>query len=382
MSGSEHINWDHHAVIGWLMRDGRMLAHQDAMITALGEQMDAAGAPVHRVRLSVRTLHPLLRAVTSTWLKGQHATPIVKSPHGFENKSAVTGSPIQIVIETGKSVRKRLESPLTPEDHVSLHELQAQGMTDYLALPLVFSSGGRASLIFSTECQGGFDDTDIQKLATLADSFAPVVEALSARQTALAVAEAYLGPRTGRRVLDGQITRGDIETIEAAILISDIRGWTQLNRELSPRDAMERANQYFELLADAIEGHGGEILKFLGDGLLAIFPTEAGADDACARALSAARQAHRAEGVAGVAFGIGLHFGEVLYGNIGSRTRIDFTVLGPSVNMVARIESLCVALDQPVLFSQAFADRLNEPVIKVGDHALKGLPGEVPVFRV
>ena len=172
-------------------------------------------------------------------------------------------------------------------------------------------------------------------------------------------------------MLNGEITRGDIETIKAAILISDIRDWTGLNNRLSPETLLALANTYFEIISEAVAAHGGEILKFLGDGVLAIFPTDPRIGDgtACSNALKAARQAlHTVSDETqplDLTFGIGMHFGEVLYGNIGSKTRIDFTVLGHAVNLTSRIEGLCGKLREPLLFSKEFADRLSEPVTRV-----------------
>lgn len=383
MQRLENADWDHYAVIAWLLRQGRMLPDRDEVITALGEQLVAAGAPVSRVRLSMRTLHPLVQAVSFTWEHGQAILPATEARHGFRDNAAFIGSPVQAIAETGKPFRKQLERGLGAEDHQVLHELKAQGLTDYLGLPLPFSSGGRAILILGTQRPGGFRASDLEKLEIISMALSPVIEVFDARQIGLAVAEAYLGPRTGRRVLNGQITRGDIDTIEAAILISDIRDWTQMNQRLPARQAVVRANEYFELLAGAVESHDGEILKFLGDGVLAIFPSGDGSGDACARALNAAREARNpGAGPEDVSFGVGLHVGEVLYGNVGSQTRIDFTVLGQAVNIAARIESLCASLGSSILFSREFAERVSDPVVKVADQDLKGLDGQVPIYTL
>nr|WP_286183469.1 adenylate/guanylate cyclase domain-containing protein [Labrenzia sp. R4_1] len=172
-------------------------------------------------------------------------------------------------------------------------------------------------------------------------------------------------------------------------MVSDIRDWTGLNMRLSAEEALGRANRYFEIIAEAVEGKGGEILKFIGDGVLAIFPTEDGqADDraVCANALEAAQTAlqcaQEAEPPLDLTFGIGLHFGEVLYGNIGSSRRIDFTVLGSAVNLASRLEGLCRQWDRPVLFSEDVAGRLNVEVEKLGSAELKGVTEKVGVFGV
>lgn len=371
-------DWDPYAVVAWLLREGRIGAGWEGLTAALGDRLCAANAPIYRLRLSMRTLHPLVGAVSSTWQAGRASVPVVESPHGFERLPAAIGSPIRIVAETGRAFRRRLDGRLGADDPSILHELKAEGATDYLGLPLPYSTGGRAILLLTSNRPGGFSDADLDRFGIVAAALSPVVEVLSARQTALAVAQAYLGPRTGRRVLEGQITRGDVETIEAAILVSDIRGWTRMNRDLPPDAAVALANRYFELLAGLIDDHGGEILKFLGDGLLAVFAETQGSQDACARAFTAATGA--LSGECGVDFGIGLHFGHVRYGNVGSASRLDFTVLGQAVNMAARIEARCAEMTTPILFSQAFADRLHRPVTRLADQRLKGLEDPVAVF--
>ena len=308
----------------------------------------------------------------------------IEALHGLEGRSGYIGSPLEIIGRTGAPFRKRLAGALSDTDHNVLHDLKARGGTDYYGVPMRFSDATSATLVFTTDNVGGFSDPDIERLTEIASVMAPISEVFSAKRASLAVAEAYLGPRTGRRVLAGQITRGHIETINAAILVSDIRDWTGLNNRVGPENALALANTYFELIAEAVESNGGEILKFVGDGVLAVFPTDSQTSDAatvcaatvCEGALAAARQALRIarqpDRLLKLSFGVGMHFGEVLYGNIGSRTRIDFTVMGQAVNTAARIEALCSRFGEPVLFSQDFADRLAGPTKLVAEEILKG----------
>lgn len=374
-------DWNPQPVIDWLLHDGRLMADRDQMIAELSLRILNEGVPLCRLRLSFRTVHPLIAGLTTSWERDADEITSLPTPYGFQTNDAFIGSPIAIIARTGQPFRRRLDEQLQESDHRLLHELKARGMTDYFGRALTFTSGPGAMMLFNSDAPGGFSEADIAGLNRIADVMAPIVEVFNARLIALAVAEAYLGPRTGRRVLDGQITRGDIETLNAAILVSDIRGWTRLNQTHSTRDAVDLANRYFEQMAETIDAQGGEILKFLGDGLLAIFPDDAEQGDPCIRALSAAKAACDSD-IGDVRFGIGLHYGEVLYGNIGSQSRIDFTVLGQAVNIAARIEGLCGQLGEPILFSQAFADRLDKRVIKVSDEALKGIEGTLPIYRV
>ena len=341
--------------------------------------MLASGAPLWRLRLSMRTLHPLLAAISSVWERDEGPVKRIETPHGLEGRSGYIGSPLEIMGRTGTAFRKQLAAALSDADHNVLHELKARGGTDYFGIPLRFSDGTSGTLVVTTDAAGGFSDPDIERVTEIASVLAPIVEVFGSRRVSLAVAEAYLGPRTGRRVLEGQITRGDIERIDAAILVSDIRDWTGLNNRLPAEAALALANRYFEVIAEAVESNDGEILKFIGDGVLAVFPTDDGALDganACSKALAAARRALQLAGEAtpklDLNFGMGVHFGEVLYGNIGSKSRIDFTVLGQAVNTAARIEGLCSRFDRPILFSQEFADQLAEPTTLVAEEILKG----------
>ena len=386
---AERRPWDPAPIIAWLLDEGRFLANVDELVSELGDRLLSAGAPVWRVRLSMRTLHPLVTAVSSVWERDSETTLSLQSPHGMEGRAGYVGSPLEIIARTGKAYRKRLEDALDDTDHNVLHDLRSRGGTDYFGLPMRFTRGANALAVFNSDTPGGFSGGDIDGFTETATILAPIVEVFNSRSVSLAVAEAYLGPRTGQRVLEGQITRGDIEKIDAAILVSDIRDWTGLNNRVAAETALALANRYFEIIAEAVEAHGGEILKFIGDGVLAVFPTEDGALDAdtvCRHALAAARQALEAAQAADppldLRFGFGLHFGEVLYGNIGSKTRIDFTVLGQAVNVAARIEGLCGTLDRPVVFSEEFAGRLSEPTTLVAEETLKGNESVSKVFTV
>ena len=384
---SAPAHWEAEPIIDWLLAEGRLLADVDEVVRQLGQRMLAARAPLWRLRLSMRTLHPLTAAITSVWERDSESTQLIEAPHGLEGRSGYIGSPLEIISRTRTPFRKRLTDALSETDHNVLHELKARGGTDYFGLPLKFSNGAAAILVFTTDVGDCFSDLDIKQFTQITSVLAPIIEVFSAKRVSLAIAQAYLGPRTGQRVLDGQITRGHIEKINAAILVSDIRDWTGLNNRMTAESALALANRYFEIIAEAVETHGGEILKFIGDGVLAIFPTD---DDtleavtACDSALAAARQAlqmaQESDPPLNLSFGMGLHFGEVLYGNIGSKTRIDFTVLGQAVNIAARIEGLCSKFDQPILFSQDFANRLTEPTTLVAEEILKGLDAKFNVL--
>lgn len=362
----------------WILTQGRMNGLQ-ALIDGLGARLRAGGMDLMRLRLGMRTTHPLTTALSFMWENS--GGPIVQAaaPHGLENRSAYVGSPMEHVARTRTPFRRILTGTLTKDDHTVLHELQLRGATDYYGIPLVFVEGSGGILMAVSEAASGFSDDDITLLDTLSQVIAPVAEAHGNHHLATAIATSYLGPKTGQRVLDGQITRGDIETTQAAILFSDIRGWTALNATLPAAEILQIANRYFEIISDAVDSTGGEILKFMGDGVLALFPSDStgrGRKLACRNAVAAA---HAAQGIAAdtdrfdTSFGIGIHFGEVLYGNVGAHARIDFTILGQAVNIASRVESSCADLGQSVLVSDTVAKIADLPMQHVSTQPLKGV---------
>jgi adenylate cyclase len=247
---------------------------------------------------------------------------------------------------------------------------------------LVFTTGQVGGLIVMTDRPDGFTDADMAKFETLAKVICPIMEASSAYDFARTIATTYIGPRSGARVIDGNITHGDVETLNAAIWFSDLFGWSRLANTMSPEDAVALANDYFEVVDNAVTGAGGEVLKLIGDAVLAIFPIDGDAGAACAAALAAARDARSNADAAGGAFtfGIGLHLGELAYGNVGSPSRLDFTVMGQAVNMSARIEKLTRSLDHSVVLSEAFATASGADCTDLGHHAVAGWDAPVRVF--
>ncbi len=373
------MNWKLNKVIDWLLSEGRMLPDLDHIVEALGSAMLEAGAPVWRIRLAIRTVHPLVTALSVAWERDSEQIDSVAATHGLDQRQEYIGSPIARIAQTSRPLRQSLVE-LTSDDHVAFHELRERGATDYYGMPLRFIGEGGGVLIFVSDRAEGFNDEDIAGFDTIGAAITAIVEVHRLRNLSMAVAEAYLGPRTGRRVVGGQITRGDIDRIEAAILISDIRDWTGLNARMPVAETVELANRYFEVIDKAVSENGGEILKFLGDGVLAIFPADPDMRSACHRALTAARSALKAAPSTDLKYGVGLHCGSVLYGNIGSEARLDFTVLGQAVNIAARIEALCGETGQPALYSGEFAGMVDADHLPLGQYSLKGLDRPAQIF--
>lgn len=370
--------WSPQPPTAWLLNNAANAASLDDLTQQFGAQLAVAGAPVWRLRFAMRTLHPLLAAVGTTWENDTGPKPVIESTHGLETRGGYAGSPMTTVSQSRRPFRRDL-SNLTAEDHDVLHELRAQGGSDYYALPILFGERVAAVMTVTTRHEGGFATSDLAGFDAIAAQLAPFIEVLRLNTLSSAVSEAYLGPHTAQRVLSGDITRGHVDTIDAAILMSDLRGWTQLNVEQDASEAVAIANSFFEVMDTAVTEEGGEILKFMGDGVLAVFHATVGQQEAAARALRAAQKATRFQNDT-LQFGVGLNFGEVLYGNVGSAKRLDFTVMGPAVNLAARIEALCAATERPILMSDTCAALSGEST-KVGTFALKGLPAPVPVFE-
>jgi adenylate cyclase len=368
-------------VLEWLLVEGRRLTALAPLAEGLGQRLAAAGAPVDRLRLSLRTVHPLVTAHTAVWHRDRGSEPALATPHGLESRETYVNSPLAFVRETGQPFRRRLDRDLGPQDHSLLHVLAQEGMTDYLALPIVFTGDERrAALVVSTRRAAGFEDNDLAKFEALARVASPLLEVLRNSEVARAVAEAYIGPRSGPMVLAGRIQRGDVERIEAAIWFSDLQGWSRLANTLPPEEAVALANAYFEIVDAAILAAGGEVLKLIGDAVLAIFT---GAPKAACRAALAAAAAAQAEAAAKAVtfrFGIGLNWGEVVMGNVGSPTRLDFTVMGQAVNLTARIEKLTRKLDRPVVCSAALAEASGLELDDLGTHAVAGWDAPVRVL--
>ena len=385
MTTSDSFNWPLDPVIDWLLEEGRFLTSIDALAAGLGGKLIEAGAPIARMRLSVRILHPLIAAMSAIWQRDGTIAEDVRDVQGFSQDAAYVGSPLAHIAETGKPYRRRLTDGLGPDDHPVLHEIAAMGATDYLALPMRFSSGARGSITVATDRPAGFNDSDIASFERMALVMSPIVEARVSLRLSETLADTYIGPRSGRRVLAGHIHRGDIETIRAAIWFSDIRGWSRIANERPAAEAVAIANAYFDRVDASVRAHNGEVLKLIGDAVLAIFPVERDDAAACRAAIAAAKQAlapvETAPGI-DFGFGIGLHLGEVVYGNVGSETRLDFTVMGRAVNFAARIEKLTRSLDVPIVCSAELAAASGEPLRDLGAHKVAGWDEKVRVFGV
>lgn len=375
-------------VIDWLIDGARTTMPSGLAVGEMCERLVACGLPLWRVALFVRALHPEVMGSRFTWRQGK-PVEVSSAPHAFMQTPDYQASPIAHVYGTGAALRRRLADPACPNDFAVIDEFRQEGITDYLATPLHFVDGSAQVITWSTRAPGGFSDEQAAGLEALARPLARAVEIRMLRHTATTLLSTYVGRHAGERVLAGRIKRGDTEAIHAAIWLSDMRGFTQRADRMAPAALIELLNRYFDCQVPTIASHGGQVLKFMGDGLLAIFPVgpDGDAGAVCRAALAAAREAREKiaalaseQGGEGVRFGLALHLGEVLYGNIGSGDRLDFTCIGPGVNLAARIEKLTGAKGRSILASAEFARHCGSDLAPVGAFALQGFSAAQAVF--
>jgi adenylate cyclase len=380
------------SVVDWLADGARSARRPETVLADLCDRLVQAGIPLWRVVVFVRTLHPEIMGRRFIWQIGAGVT-ITEGLFELLETDRFQNSPFLAVIKSGRFIRRRLTDRDSPEEFSIFHELRAQGATDYLASPLIFTDGSVHVATWSTQQVGGFTDAQIADIETVVTPLARVAEIRALQRTAGNLLDAYVGHYAGERILAGDIRRGHTEKIHSVIWLSDMRGFTALADRLPPQMLVDLLNRYFDCQVPAILQHGGEVLKFIGDGLLAIFPLAEGTADAhevCDRALAAAREAQvNIDAIEvsadighahGIRFGLALHLGEVLYGNIGSGNRLDFTCIGPAVNLAARLEKLAAGLGRSIILSAEFAQQSRVDLEPLGEFAVAGFAAAQRTF--
>jgi adenylate cyclase len=378
----------------WLLNDARDLADMKDIVGGLSERLAATGFPLYRLFLSIRTLHPQVAAIGYQWRRGESLPTEMRREHGIFRQEIYLASPIKLIHDGLPEIRRRIGDPASPRDFPILAELQSERATDYLALPLQFSQRRINAVTISTDREGGFTEADVARFKGLLPLLALVLEVKETQRIAATLLDTYLGRDAGRRVLSGLIQRGDGVTIAAALWYCDLRNFTANAESLSRTDTIALLNDYFACMVASVHRQGGEVLKFIGDAMLAIFPIadELDRDRACLAALAAAEEAladldklgrrRTMDGRAALQAGIALHVGAVTYGNIGAPDRLDFSVIGPAVNFVTRLERLCAELGRALLASACFAAPCGSKLVSIGRHHLRGLAQAQEVFAL
>jgi adenylate cyclase len=371
------------------MTDARRQTDASAFLEAFAQRVRAAGVDVSRITTGVPILHPQIFSFSGLWQLGKGTTERLYRA-GPDVSATMANSPIRIAYEGGGPVRCDLTAPARAGEFAILADLRRDGFTDYIVLAVPFADGSHKALSLATTRKSGFDRDEIALFEAMIPAVAFNLEVQALRRTARTLLDTYVGRQSGGRVLEGQIQRGAGETIAAVIWLCDLRGFTNLSETL-PREALiDLLNCYFGPMCDAVAEQGGEILKFIGDAMLAIFPIGADAAVTCRAALAAATRAQadlaaenrrrEAAGLPRIDYGLALHVGDVMYGNIGSDTRLDFTVIGPAVNLTARIESMCRQLGRSLLLSSDFVAAGTIPAESLGVFSLKGVGIEQEIY--
>ena len=378
----------------WFLSGSRLSQEPEVIYDELCSLLLAKGTPLERVSLVVFLLNPVIHGISFRWRKGEGARS-EEHMYGQQAESAYRLSPVAAMREGRvRRIHQSLEGR-GPYDYPLLQELEKQGLTDYLLLPLRFSDGAIQCISVATARPGGFDEDDVARIEGMVNFFTLAIELIVQRIVTARLLRTYLGRNAAKQVLRGQVHRGDGESIRAVILMCDLRGFTKLSDEQPRGVLLELLDTYFETVVAAIRKQNGEVLKFIGDAVLAIFRCDSHSSEQkeCNRAVLAAREAvhsvadlnrqRREDGQLEILFGIALHIGEVMYGNIGAPDRLDFTVIGPAVNMVSRIEGLCGQLGRSILVSDEFAARIDlEELEDLGTQPLRGISEELRIYAV
>jgi adenylate cyclase len=378
------------AIVDWIIDGARSASGPTELMAQACERSVRAGLPLWRVAVFVRTLHPDMFGIAFFWRPGAEVTVNILD-FGARDTPEFQRSPLSILYDKGQEVRYRLDDPAAARFPL-FDDMRAEGVTDYIALPLVFIEGSIHGSSWTTREPGGFSDEHLNALRSMVRPLARLVEIINLRRTATTLLDTYVGNRAGERIWGGQIRRGHADTMQAAIWLSDLRGFTALSDRLAPETVVEILNRYFDCQVPAIRKHGGEILKFMGDGLLAVFPIaddQNNLHDVSSRVLDAAREARASVGmlehshdaaIERFRFGVALHIGGILFGNIGGSNRLDFTCIGPAVNLAARLEKIAGRLGRTVVASEAFAGVCHGEWTELGEFPIAGLSAPQRVY--
>ncbi|GAB4394429.1 MAG: hypothetical protein Tsb0032_19490 [Kiloniellaceae bacterium] len=397
---------------GWLLREAWEATSSAELVDRFARQLVEAGFGIYRLNAIIPTLHPQVAGNAFVWRRGESVVDERDLPHYGLKSDAYLKSPLIRIYNGEGGIRRRLEGPNPPRDFPILEDLLEEGATDYVAMPMRFSNGKINVLSLASDRPGGFTTGELGHIYEVLPILSRLLEVHALHRTSRTLLDTYLGAHTGQRVLNGLIKRGDGEDIPAVIWYCDLRGSTALADSLPRVAYLDLLNRYFEAVAGAVLDHGGEVLKFIGDGLLAIFPMQTAGEaasqepvfctkdgdkmfcgkNACHTAIKAAREALqrmqalndelKQAGQAPLACGISLHLGDVTYGNIGAASRLDFTVIGPATNEAARMDGLTKELGVGVLISEEFERFVSGTLVSVGRHSFRGVTQSRELFTL
>lgn len=372
-------------LVDWMIDGARPGSDARQSFDAIGRRLVGAGMPIGRFALFVQTLHPNVAGRRLLWTP-EGGPVLTEGAIGLYSRDEYIKNPLPTVTTKQVTIRRRLNNPNVLSDYPILGELVAEGFTDYVAQPLVFTSGETHAVTWSTRHENGWSDDAIVVLERIRRPLARLVEAHLLRLNAAAIISAYVGRNSGDQILQGRVHRGDGEEIDAAILFTDLIGFAMLSNTRSGAEIVSVLNEAFDLMVPPVEQHGGEILKFLGDGFFAIFPyggrvTLADAVRAASETvLEAEKKLEEARTAGQLGFRSAVHAGRFHYGNIGGANRLDFTAIGQPVNYAARLLAAASDLSLTRVASRTVVEHLCLPARLAGETAFKGFDGQQPVY--
>lgn len=375
----------------WLAEQALHHSEPAALYAELCQRLRGIGIPILRGQVGFRILHPLYDASAILWTADKGAVVSLFRPDDPAGQGRFQRSPFGFALAHRLPVlRRRLVGETALLDFTELEEYRALGGTDYVVFLVAFDHESDTGVICSwlADRASGFTDGEIVQLSRITRGLSVAMKARIERSVAHNVAHAYLGKRAGEAVLNGLIRRGDGEKVTAALWYSDLRQSTMLADRLSAEDFLKLLGRYFEMTAAAVLDHGGEVVSLIGDAVLGLFRVDGAPQEACRRALDAAQEARRRLGAMAppsnlpLDFGIALHLGQVIHGNVGVPDRLQFTVVGSAVNEVVRVQDLTKQLDAPVLATAPFAAAVPGAWRAVGEHVLRGLETPMPILAM
>jgi len=378
-----------HHLIRWVLTDGTLIGNVDALVKATVMHLRHTGIPVDRCFLGAIVPNPESAGVGIIYEQsGDSLREVEVSIKHFVEMKDENASPLGQLLSTGRNMRCLLGRG-QDQGMADLKELRENGYTDYFGVPLKNAGRIVGAISYATREESGFTEDHERILNAIVPALTSVSQGIMQDQVNRTRLQTYLGADAGNRVHAGQLRRGEGQNLRAAILLADMRGYTKLSSECEPEVILDLLNAVLEIGVEQVQAAEGQVLKFLGDGYLAIF-SNAPANVACDRALKAAQltqqavsilnEKRRKQGRPVLELGIGLHYGDVLYGNIGAPGRLDFTVIGQAVNLASRIEALCSKLQKRILTSDVFEATVESELESCGKHDLKGIPRAVEVF--
>ena len=393
--------------VDWLLREAWLERSQEDLTAALARKLVDDGVALYRMGVLLWSLHPMIAGKHCVWTRGEDEVQQFIPTYDIFNDRRFIDSPLQHVSKGHGGIRLKLDTNPDEFDFPIMADLKPKGVTDYVAMPMPFSNGQINVLTLACDHPKGFTTANLGLIFECSALISRLFEVFSLKSSATSLLETYLGKRTGARVLGGEIRRGDGDVIDAAILFCDLRGSTRLENELGREAYLRELNRFFETTTDVVNAHDGEVLKFIGDAVLAIFPAGNGRAAACKNAVESARHivnklanpeldieqadAEPAEAesddqvsapLTELACAIGVACGEVTYGNVGSRERLDFTVIGGAANIAARLGEYGKNLGDSITVSAEVAGSCGIAAAPLGALDLRNVQEKVEAFTV